>query len=128
MKRKFWDLISIIKNGQLVNKSFVICKKKKNYDALLNILWDEGYIFGYKNITCQSNTIKIFLKYVNNVPVIINFKIISKPGLRVYYRLAQLWKINTNQGLLILSTNQGLLTLESCKKIGAGGEPILIIK
>jgi len=128
MKKKVCNLISIIKNGQLINKSVVICEKKKSCEMLLNVLWNEGYIFGYKKLAGKSCTVKIFLKYVNNCPVITNFKIISKPGLRIYYTLNQLWKINNTQGLLILSTNQGLLSAEDCKKIGIGGEPLLIIK
>jgi len=94
---------------------------------LLNILWDEGYILGYK-ILPNSNTILIYLKYNNKIPAITNFKIVSKSSIKIYYSIKQLWKINENHGLLILSTDKGLLSINSCKKLGIGGEPILIIK
>ena len=96
---------------------------------LLNILWDEGYILGYKTSTSNPNVTKIYLKYNNDKsPAITNFKIISKSSLRIYYSLKQLWKIKDNQGLIILSTNKGLLSANTCKKLGIGGEPVLIIK
>lgn len=128
MKKKFWDLISIIINAQIVNKLTIEYKKKKNCEMLLNILWDEGYILGYKNLLNKSDTVRIYLKYSNNIPVINKFKVLSKPSLKIYYSSKQLWKININQSLLILSTTKGLLSMESCKKFGIGGEPILIIK
>lgn len=117
--------MSSIKNGQLVNKPFVKQKKKKNYEMLLNILWDEGYILGYK---FESNEILVYLKYnKDKSPAITNLKLISKSSLKVYYSVKQLWKFNVNQNLMILSTNRGLLSVNSCKKLGIGGEPILII-
>ena len=129
MKKLFWDLVSTIKNGQLVNKLVVKHTKKKNCEMLLNILWDEGYILGYKTSTRNPTVIKIYLKYNDDKsPAITNFKIISKSSLKIYYSLKQLWKINDSQGLIVLSTNKGLLSLSSCKKFGIGGEPILIIK
>jgi len=129
MKRRFWEFVSAIKNAQLVNKSIVKHNKNKNYEMLLNILWDEGYILGYKTSIHSSDNILIYLKYNNNKsPAITNIKIISKSSLKIYYSIKQLWKLNESHGLIILSTNKGLLSVNSCKKMGIGGEPILIIK
>ena len=128
MKHKFWNMIATMKNGQLANKPSVLQSKKKNCEALLNILWDEGFISGYKTSENCSKTIKIYLKYNEKLPVISSLKSVSKPSLRVYYSLKQLWKFDVSQGLLILSTNKGLLPINSCKKLKIGGEPLLIIK
>jgi len=127
MKKKFWDFVSIINNGQLSKKLTVKFKKKKSCERLLNILWDEGYILGYKISKNNPSMIVVYLKYNNNLPSINKIKIISKSSLRVYYSVKQLWKLKENQGLIILSTTQGLLSINSCKKFGIGGEPILII-
>jgi len=127
MKNKILRIVSSIKNGQLANKPVVKQKSQKNCETLLNILWDEGYILGYKIIP-QSNTILVYLKYNDDKsPAITNFKIVSKSSLKVYYSVKQLWKLNISQTLVILSTNKGLLSLNSCKKLGIGGEPVLII-
>ena len=73
-------------------------------------------------------TLQIFLKYNNSKPAINSFKVLSKPGKKVYYSVKQLWKIDSNNGLIIISTNKGLLTLAGCKKLNIGGEPFLLVK
>ena len=128
MKHTFWNMIAAIKNGQMAHKLYVLQSKKKNCEALLNILWDEGFISGYKTSDMDSNTIVIYLKYDNKLPVINGLSSVSKPSLRVYYSLKQLWKFDVSQGLLILSTNKGLLSINTCKKLKLGGEPLIVIK
>lgn len=115
-----------IKNGQLAKRSYIYHKKKKLCELFLNILWNEGFIIGYK--IEKQDYIKIFLKYSENgEPSINNMSIISKPGRRVYYSLKQIWKIDSSKTQIIFSTNQGLKTLSECKKLKLGGEPILTI-
>lgn len=128
MKNKIWYMISSIKNGLLSNKKFIKTQKQKNCEAILNILWDEGFILGYKTCKFEPKSIIIFLKYSKNVPSIKSIKSISKPSLKIYYSLKQLWKLNLNQSLIIVSTNKGLLSVEECKKLKIGGEPVVIIK
>ena len=116
-----------IRNGQLAKKPYILQTKKKICEAVLNILWDEGFILGYKNDNTNPNNLKIFLKYNKNKPVINKFKSISKPGQRVYYSLKQIWKIDTTKTFLIVSTNLGLKSLADCKKLKVGGEPLAFL-
>ena len=117
-----------IKNGQLASKSSINQVNTKNCEKFLNILWDEGFIFGYKKMNSHPEILKIFLKYKKKTPVIKSFKIISKSNFRTYYSIKQLWKLETIKGLLILSTNKGLLSINMCKTLKIGGEPIIIVK
>jgi ribosomal protein S8 len=75
-------MIANIKNGQTAQKSFILQKQKKICNSFLNLLWDEGYILGYKTQKNDSNTIKIFLKYFDQGKPVhkFNIKLISKPG------------------------------------------------
>jgi small subunit ribosomal protein S8 len=127
MKNLLWNMFANVQNGQLAKKSFVIQKRKKVCEAVLNILWDEGFILGYKLINNDPTKLKIFLKYNKNNPVIRSIKSVSKPGSRVYYSIKQLWKLDSSKTFLVLSTNQGLKSLIQCKKLKIGGEPFLII-
>jgi len=127
MKSCLYNLIANLRNAQIVNKAFVLHKRKKNCEALLDVLWDEGFISGYK-LYQKNNILKVYLKYINNLPVINNIKVISKPGFRVYYSNKSLKKVNTFQGLLILSTNKGIKTSEECKVLNLGGEPLIVVK
>ena len=76
MKHTFWNMIAAIKNGQMARKLYVLQSKKKKCEALLNIFWDEGFISGYKTSDMDSNTIVIYLKYDNKLPVI-NFRLVK---------------------------------------------------
>lgn len=116
-----------IKNGQLVKRSFIYQKEKKLCEAFLKILWNEGFIIGYKKSKTQKDSIKIFLKYINGKSVINNIKLITRPGRRVFYSIKQIWKIDSSKNFIIFSTNKGLKTIESCKKLKIGGEPFIII-
>ena len=127
MKNHLWNMFANIRNGQLVERAFILQSKKKICEAFLSILWDEGFILGYKVLKTDLNMLKIFLKYKNGKPVIHSLKVISKPGHRVYYSAKQLWKINSENSLIIVSTNKGLFSLVECKKLKLGGEPFLVI-
>lgn len=121
-------MIASIKNGQLARKSYICQTKKKLCESILNVLWDEGFISGYKVSESHPNVLKIFLKYKNGKPTINVFKMISKPSLRIYYSVKQLWKLDPSQGTIILSTNKGIMSINQCKKLKIGGEPFIIIK
>ena len=121
-------MIANIKNGQLAKKSIITCNKKKSCEAILNILWNEGFILGYKVSKKNPQILKIFLKYKNGIPVINLIKPVSKSSLKIYYSLKQLWKIESNKGLITLSTTSGFMSSNDCKKKKLGGEPFIIIK
>ncbi len=121
-------MVSTINNGQSVKKTFVLQLKKNLCKKILNVLWDEGFILGYKVSKTNTNFIKIFLKYQNGTPVINKLKILSKPSLRVYYSVKQLWKLDSRNGLIILSTTKGFFTSMDCKKKNLGGEPFILVK
>ena len=112
-----------IKNGQLSKKAFIYQKRKK----ILKILWDEGFILGYKISKRTPDQIKIFLKYKNEEPVISSIKLITKPSRRIYYSIEQIWKLDSNKTFIIFSTNKGLKTIVDCKKLRIGGEPFFMI-
>merc|ERR1712037_880485 len=116
-----YNMISSIKNGQIVKKAFIINENTKFCRKLLDILWDEGFILGYKILFM--NKIKIYLKYRSGKAVINSIKIVSKPSLRLYYSVKKLKKI---EYFLVLTTNKGLKTIYQCKKLNIGGEPIVL--
>jgi len=128
MKNHFWGMFTNIRNGQLAKRSFIYQKRKKLCESFLKTLWNEDFIVGYKISEKNKDSIKIFLKYVDNrKPAINNIKLVTKPGRRVFYSIKQIWKIDSDKNFLIFSTNKGLQTIEGCKKLKIGGEPFVII-
>ena len=118
-------MFASIKNGQLAKRKYIIQKKKKICEAYLNVLWDEGFIIGYKNI--DDTHLKIFLKYINDKPVITNLKTISRPGHRLYFSAKQIWKLDSTKTFIIFSTSKGIKSIVDCKKENLGGEPVLLV-
>merc|ERR1712018_43416 len=123
-----WNMFANIKNGQKVRKFSIFVKNNKICFYVLNTLWDNGFILGFQVLKKNKNILEIFLKYKNGDPVIKSIIAVSKPGARIYCSLKQLWKINCNTGIVLVSTSNGLLTIEDCKKLSLGGEVVAIIK
>ena len=129
MKHYLWNMLTNIKNGQLSKKSIIYQRRKKICESFLKILWDEGFITGYKILDSDSTKLQIFLKYnQTGEPAINSLKFLSKPSKRFYYSSKQIWKLDSSKMFLILSTNKGLMTIDQCKKNNVGGEPLLIIR
>jgi small subunit ribosomal protein S8 len=117
-----------IKNGQMAKKSVILESRKNICESFLKILWDEGFISGYRIFTQNDKKIEIFLKYTRKgKPVINSLKSVSKPGQRLYYSAKQIWKLDSSQTFIIFSTDKGLKTINQCKKEKIGGEPLALI-
>lgn len=116
-----------LKNGQLAKRNYIYQTRKNICEAFLKLLWDEGFILGYKVDPNDFNKLKIFLKYKNGKPVINSIKLLSKPSKRIYWSIDQIWKIDSSKTFIIFSTNKGLKTIIDCKKLKIGGEPYIII-
>ena len=120
-------MFSNLSNGQVSKKKIIFQKKTGICSKILNILWDEGYIMGYKIYCYDSKHFIVFLKYVKNEPCITNIRAISKPSHRVYLSTKDIWKIKNDSGLYIFSTNKGIMSLKGCKRLNAGGELLVYL-
>lgn len=116
-----------LKNAQSVKKPFIIHKKQKLCARFLNVLWDEGYILGYRTSNYNKDMFEIFLKYNNGKPLINKVIFLTKPSKKIYLSLKQLWKMDLNFGLLIISTNKGVFSKQNCQKLKIGGKPFIYI-
>ncbi len=128
MINTLWNISTNLKNSQISRRNFVFQRKTRLAIAFLNILWDEGFILGYKIDSLDSNLLKIFLKYKKENPVINSIKFIFKPSRNIYYSASQLWKFDSKKSLVILTTSKGLMTARECIKTQTGGKPLFIIK
>ena len=117
-----------LNNSQISRRNFIFQPKTKLIVDFLNILWNEGFIFGYKFYGVNSNLLKIFLKYKKNKPVINSIKLFYNSGSGSNYKLSQLWKLDSKKNFIILNTSKGLMTIQECKKNQIGGQPLFIIK
>lgn len=113
----------------MAKKHIIIQKRKKICEAMLKVLWDEGFISCYKICGKDSTNLEIFLKYSKTgEPNIKYLRFISKPSKRIYFSLKQIWKLDSSKAFVIFSTSKGLKSIKQCKKDAIGGEALLIIK
>jgi len=123
-------MISSIKNAQLANKTVIFQKKNNFCFLLLNVLWDEGFILGFKKSIFSTQHYEIYLKYNDKKQSLnfLNIKIVFKPNINFFLNVKQLWKLNLTTELLILSTSKGLVTHNHCRKYNIGGKPFILLK
>lgn len=123
------DLIIRLKNAGVVKKETVSVPYSKLRHAVLNKLVDAGYIAAAntKGKKVQEKTLEVTLSYVNGEHRISGVKRISKPGRRLYTKVADIHSVKFGKGHMILSTPAGILTNDEAREKKIGGEQLFII-
>ncbi|MBV4419047.1 30S ribosomal protein S8 [Clostridium tyrobutyricum] len=123
------DLLTRIRNANIVRHEIVEVPSSNIKKAILNIMLQEGYVKDLEEYTDGSiNMIKFSMKYGQNKQrVITGLKRISKPGLRVYCRKEEIPKVLNGLGVAIISTSGGIVTDKEARKLGVGGEVLCYI-
>ncbi|MFC1842778.1 30S ribosomal protein S8 [Candidatus Dependentiae bacterium] len=123
------DFLTIIRNGLMVSKTFVVAPYSKIKFDVAKILKEEGFIKDCIALEDdpKKKAIKVFLKYVNNESVIHEITRISKPGLRSYSGATTIKPVIGGLGVSILSTSQGMMTNKKAKELNVGGEVVCTV-
>ncbi len=122
------DLLTRIRNAQMVAKPTVSVPSSKVKVAIAQVLKDEGYIDGFRVVTeSGKNELEIALKYYAGRPVIERIERVSRPGLRVYKGKDELPSILGGLGIAIVSTSQGVMSDRQARAAGHGGEVLCIV-
>lgn len=118
------DLLARIRNAQQARKATVQSPASKIRANVLEVLQREGYIRGYSREEVRPGVaeLTIELKYVDGEPVIREITRISKPGRRVYSRIADLPRVYNGLGISILSTPKGVMSDNEARAANLGGE------
>jgi len=123
------DLLTRIRNGQMVRKSFVLVPGSSMKTAVAKVLLEEGFIQGYEvtDERPQSN-LRIRLKYdEKRRPVATGLLRVSKPGRRVYKGKRELPWVLSGLGIAIVSTPKGVMTGREARRLGVGGEVLCYV-
>lgn len=117
-------LVSSVNNASAVSKSGIIVPYSNIVLGIVKILQKEGFISGYEIVEKATNVncIKVDLKYVHGQHSIKDFKIVSKPGKRIYTSPKSLRPYYDSLGFYILSTNKGVITDVEARALNVGGE------
>jgi small subunit ribosomal protein S8 len=122
------DMLTRIRNAQMVEKPSVELPSSKLKVSIARVLKDEGYIESFKLLNRDGkNSLVIDLKYHAGRPVIERIERVSRPGLRVYKGCHDIPMVMNGLGVAIVTTPQGVMTDRKARKAGVGGEVLCFV-
>jgi small subunit ribosomal protein S8 len=131
------DMLTRIRNAQMVKKSEVILPYSKLKMSIAELLVREGWLVSAEKVEALAAklvkkgvtagrfaSIKIVLHYAEDgrSPKIDTLERISKPGRRVYVNKEDIPYVLNGHGLAIISTSRGLLSDREARREKIGGE------
>ena len=122
------DMLTRIRNAQMVEKAIVSMPASKVKTAIAQVLKDEGYIDGFQVKSSDGKSeLEIALKYYAGRPVIERIERVSRPGLRVYRGRNAIPQVQNGLGVAIVTTPQGVMTDRKARATGVGGEVLCYV-
>ncbi len=122
------DMLTRIRNAQMVEKPVVTMPSSKLKVAIAQVLKDEGYIDGFSvRDEAGKHQLDIVLKYYAGRPVIERIERVSRPGLRVYKGRDAIPQVMNGLGVAIVTTPKGVMTDRKARATGVGGEVLCYV-
>jgi small subunit ribosomal protein S8 len=122
------DMLTRIRNAQMVEKPTVSMPASKLKVAIAQVLKDEGYIDGFElSGDAAKRQLNIGLKYYAGRPVIEQLERVSRPGLRIYKGREALPTVMNGLGVAIVTTPKGVMTDRKARQAGIGGEVLCYV-
>jgi len=121
------DMLTRIRNANAQRHATVDVPYSKEKEAIANILVSEGFVESLDIIEDSHKTLRLTLKYQNNVKVLQGLKRISKPGLRIYANVEDLPRVLNGLGIAIISTSKGIMTDKAARAKNIGGEVLAYV-
>ena len=122
------DMLTRIRNAQMVEKTTVLVPSSKVKVAIAQVLKDEGYIDGFQVKSDDGRPqLEIALKYYAGRPVIERIERVSRPGLRVYKGSGAIPQVMNGLGVAIVTTPKGVMTDRKARASGVGGEVLCYV-
>lgn len=115
------DFLIRVKNAALAGKREVIVPQNKLIKATTEVLKKLGFV---EKVETKDANLVVYVAFKRKKSVLINLKLVSKPGLRIYASVAEIKARKKGASTLILSTPSGMMSLSDAVKKNAGGEII----
>ena len=125
------DMLTRIRNANMVFKDEVAMPSSKQKERLAQILKREGYVNDFKVDDVEGRPaplLTISLKYTpDRDRTISGLERVSKPGLRVYTKSDKVPRVLGGLGIAVLSTSRGLMTDREARRNRVGGEVLCYV-
>ncbi len=118
------DMLTRVRNAVRNKAPRVNCRNSKVCAGIAQVLKDEGYIDGYDVIDDgRQGVLRIELKYGPHGEAMFHtLKRESKPGRRVYVKVADIPRPMAGLGISILTTPKGVVSDRKARTENVGGE------
>jgi len=114
------DFLIRLKNAAMAGNKKVDASPDKQIKAIAEALKKMGYLDEVKS---EKGTLTVSLTFKNKEPRLMNLKLVSKPGLRVYLGADELEE-KKGPSVFLVSTPKGVISSLQAIKNRAGGEVI----
>lgn len=121
------DMLTRIRNAQMVGKTSVSMPSSKLKKNVAQVLKSEGYITDFGVNDAVKAELSIELKYFEGKPVIAEIDRVSRPGLRSYAGKGALPSVRGGLGVAIVTTSKGVMTDRAARAAGIGGEVLCTV-
>ncbi len=122
------DMLTRIRNACSAGHKRVDMPASKLKNELARLLRDNHYIADFKTLEDgPAGTLRLYLKYHNEMPVIRELQRVSSPGLRRYVKCRDLPRVKNGLGIAIVSTPKGLMTDRDARTANLGGELLAVV-
>lgn len=122
------DMLTRIRNACSAGHKRVDIPASKLKTEFARLLRDNHYIADYRVLEDgPAGTLRLFLKYHNELPVIRELRRVSTPGLRRYVKSREIPRVKNGLGIAIVSTPKGLMTDREARSANLGGELLAVI-
>jgi len=121
------DMLTRIRNSQMVGKTDVTMPSSKLKISVAKVLQEEGYVESFSVEGDVKPQLSVTLKYFEGKPVISEIDRVSRPSLRSYKGKDALPSVRGGLGVAIVSTSQGVMTDRAARAAGVGGEVLCTV-
>ena len=122
------DMLTRLRNAQMVGKKFVEMPASKLKTAIAVVLQEEGYIISFDlKHSGSKHCLSVELKYFEGKPVIAEIDRFSRPGLRRFAGKNELPLVRGGLGIAIISTSHGVMTDRAARAASIGGEVLCTV-
>ncbi len=122
------DMLTRIRNAQMVQKTSVVMPSSKLKVAIAQVLKDEGYVDSFSVVgEATKPQLEVVLKYYAGRPVIEHIERVSRPGLRIYKGRHDIPNVMNGLGVAIVTTPKGVMTDRKARQAGIGGEVLCYV-
>jgi small subunit ribosomal protein S8 len=123
------DMLTRIRNASLAKHKRVDMPVSRLKIEIARILKENHFIHDFKVLdeAVGPKTLRLYLKYYEDQPVIRNLTRVSRPGHRIYKGAGEMPRVRNGLGLAIVSTSKGVMSDRQARSQKVGGEVMALV-